>query len=264
MSWDKAIEQRGGADREDDGDWTPLVPGAAETRRDVRVERSFEGSLNGSFDAPLTVRKPADNGPAPSTGPAEIVHLVNTIFRQAQANPSASRILAIASPSRGEGVSTIASLIARQLGRERGHRTLLVTTRELAALQQSDLENPRLLWREHSSCSYFEMIELTPAYDSDRQWDFNPSFRRRVCKLLQSEFDYVLLDCGSMKASNDVLTVSALVSGTVLVVKSGGSTREQIRDACQVIELAGGTVTGCCFNRQPAAPATGFARLFRK
>lgn len=67
---------------------------------------------------------------------------------------------------------------------------------------------------------------------------------------LHDRYDCVLVDCGSLEASVDLLRFAPLSDGVVLVVEAGRTTKEQIDRAAQVIREAKGKLLGFVLNKR--------------
>ena len=67
---------------------------------------------------------------------------------------------------------------------------------------------------------------------------------------LRQEFRYVLIDCPSLKDSQDAITLAPLVDGVVLVVEANRTRKDQILYAERMIEAARGRLLGHILNRR--------------
>ncbi|HEY1463591.1 MAG TPA: hypothetical protein VGF44_09260 [Terriglobales bacterium] len=67
---------------------------------------------------------------------------------------------------------------------------------------------------------------------------------------LRRELRYVLIDCPSLKDSQDAITLAPLVDGVVLVVEADRTRKDQILYAERMIEAARGRLLGHILNRR--------------
>lgn len=63
---------------------------------------------------------------------------------------------------------------------------------------------------------------------------------------MEQRFDYVIFDTPPVGTFVDAAVLSALVDGTVLVVKPGGAKREEVLRAYDQLQTAGANVIGTC------------------
>jgi len=71
-----------------------------------------------------------------------------------------------------------------------------------------------------------------------------------VFAALRNRYDCVLLDCGGLDSSVDLLRLAPAADGVVLVVEAGRAGKEQINRAAQVIAEAQGTLLGFVLNKR--------------
>jgi len=71
-----------------------------------------------------------------------------------------------------------------------------------------------------------------------------------VFAALRNRYDCVLLDCGGLDSSVDLLRLAPATDGVVLVVEAGRAGKEQINRAAQVIAEAQGTLLGFVLNKR--------------
>ena len=67
---------------------------------------------------------------------------------------------------------------------------------------------------------------------------------------LRQRYDAILLDCGSLESSSDLLRLAPLSDWVLLVVEAGRTGKIQIDRAARVISEAGGTLAGCVLNKR--------------
>lgn len=188
---------------------------------------------------------------------SQIPKLVDTLFRGAEsvsAEVSLPRLFAVTSPQKGEGVTTLSLMIARELARHPERETLLVSTEELAQLTPAHLQSGERWSGEHCFREPLTGLwRLTPAAKRDsatRAWETDPRFVRDLLEDLRRRFGAVILDCGSLLSSPDLPKLGHLVDGAIVVIEAGRSTRPQIDHALEVLSLAGAELKGFVLNRR--------------
>jgi len=67
---------------------------------------------------------------------------------------------------------------------------------------------------------------------------------------LRSEFDYLLVDCPSMTASNEALSLGAAADGVVLVLKANATRKDRARSAVRDLQTAKVKVLGAVLNQR--------------
>ena len=184
---------------------------------------------------------------------SQIPKLVGTLFRGSDgisADPASSRIFSVTSPQAGEGVTTIALMIARELARHPEREALLVSTAELAQLTADDLYQPEQTFAQEPLSGIWRLSATGKLAGATRAWDTDPRFVRDVMQHLRSRFGVIILDCGPLLSSPDLPKLGHLVDGAVMVVEAGRSTRPQIEHALEVLSLAGSDFKGFVLNRR--------------
>ena len=74
--------------------------------------------------------------------------------------------------------------------------------------------------------------------------------QKRELSELRARHDWVLVDCGSLDASMELLRLAPLADGVVLVTESGRTAREQVERAAQLIREARGKLLGFVLNKR--------------
>lgn len=184
---------------------------------------------------------------------SQIPRLVGTLFRESEgvsADPGSTRLFAVTSPQNGEGVTTVALMIARELARHPDRETLLVSTAELAQLTVDDLRPPDQRWLKEPLTDVWRMTAAGKQVAGTRPWETDPRFVRDQLQHLRERFGVVVLDCGPLLSSFDLPKLGHLVDGAIVVVEAGRSTRPQIEHALDVLALAGSDLKGFVLNRR--------------
>jgi hypothetical protein len=178
-----------------------------------------------------------------------------------------NRIVAFTSSAPGEGVSYVVHTLAKEIATHTQRRVLAVDS---MGLQNIHVPDPLQI---SSQCSETQidnlltlpadteaLVELSRPAQST-MWQKNPEHRLACIKALRWNFDYVLIDCPSLRVSADATTLAPIVDGVAVVVEAGRTRREQIHRAQKVIERAGGNFLGFVLN-QRSYPVPGW--LYRR
>lgn len=155
--------------------------------------------------------------------------VVNSLFRSRRKANSGSMVIAFSSSLRGEGVSYVT-------------RTVFDVIRQASpgVSLQVDME-----WLKNQE-------GVAEPGESVRHplWATNWEFRKELISRLRSQHQYVGVDCQSLAASEDVLSLAPLVDGVILVVEADRTKRTQIIKTSRRIEGAGGKVLGLVLNKR--------------
>jgi hypothetical protein len=81
-------------------------------------------------------------------------------------------------------------------------------------------------------------------------WRSNRDLRKQSIQMLRNRFSYVLLDCPSLRESKDILGLTTLVDGVVMVVEANRTSKSQLGHLERVIAEAGGNIVGTVLNKR--------------
>ncbi len=73
---------------------------------------------------------------------------------------------------------------------------------------------------------------------------------RHAMSVLNSQFDFVLLDCGAVTASGRFWHLAPVIDDLLLVVAAGETKRDQVLYAQRIIEQSGSRLSGCILNKR--------------
>ncbi|WP_415976088.1 polysaccharide biosynthesis tyrosine autokinase [Rhodococcus sp. 077-4] len=178
---------------------------------------------------------------------------------------SPPRVITITSAATGEGRTTTAIDLAAVLA-EAGHEVLLVggdlrsatLGSRLGIEQNSGLST--VLSGEHSvqdaiQKDVFDGVSVLPSgpvppnpselLGSDRAQD--------LLETLRGDYRYVVVDTPPLLEVTDGAILTALADGTVVLARTGRTTREKLRRAIKVLDGVGGTVLGVVTTFEPSA-----------
>lgn len=167
-----------------------------------------------------------------------------------------NRIVAFTSSQPGEGVSYVVNTLAKEIATLTQKRVLAVDSQGLQNVRVSD---PHLIAQQCSETQIENLLTLPagaevlvgyqgPVHTSS--WQTDPEYRLSCIKALRWNFDYVLIDCPSLKVSSDVTTLAPMVDGVAVIVEAGQTRRDQIHRTKKMIEQADGNFLGFVLNQR--------------
>lgn len=166
--------------------------------------------------------------------------LVERFRELRRSQPSLS--VAFTSVLPGEGVTYIVDALTSELARQSGERVVSIPVSELrnaagleAFLQEDGPDTFSQLWRPERPLEWNEP---------------EPPPVQRHLDALRKRFDYVLVNCPSLKQSADALVIGKRCAGVCLVVAAGKTTRSQIQGALTSLSLASVPVLGFVLNKR--------------
>lgn len=167
----------------------------------------------------------------------------------------ASRVVVIASPTRGDGKTTTAIHLGAVLAHDMERRVLLV---------DGDLRRPRLaqalgLVARRGLCDVLRGAaradEVTWQVDqaslhvlpgTPGPWEAPPSKLGRLLDTLRSEFDYVIVDTPPISESAGASLCARMSSGVLLIVRPGWTPKRALLEAAEA--LVDAPLLGCVLN----------------
>jgi len=183
---------------------------------------------------------------------SQMANLAKMLFLNGEVPAEAfGKVISVTSPVAGEGVSTVSALLAKELVGTYQQRTLLVSTSVLNKLMPDHIGKLSSAWSRNSINGYWQgSEELQDKNARNGPWLVNRAFCLEVMQTIRAEFDAIVIDSGPVITTGDVANLAPVVDGFLIVVRSGGSTRDQLQQAVRVLQLIGGTIKGTCFNRR--------------
>ena len=186
------------------------------------------------------------------------LELIKTVFQAVgDEGKLRNRVVAFTSATPAEGVSYVVDLIAKELALQTNKRVLRI---DAGALRELYLADANHVARYCEETEVENLLTIATGQTKARavtargsrlsDFDTNPEYRIACIKALRWNFDYVLIDCGSLAASADATTLAPLVDGTSVIVKAAQTRRAQIKRSQQMIENAGGNFLGFVLNQR--------------
>ena len=183
--------------------------------------------------------------------------LIYNVFQQRRDAKAPGLAMCFTSYAPGEGVTHVVRALANELGEHAPHRVVRV---DLAYLQRQTLPATELAGQvattENGNLSELRAPEFRPsdatinAKQKVSPWQGSWQYREECINALRSQFEYVLIDCPSLRSGGDALSVAPLVDGVILVVEADRTTKEQVLHAEHQIESAGGKCSGHILNKR--------------
>lgn len=196
------------------------------------------------------------------------LELIRTVFQAVDDEGKLrNRIVVFTSSSPGEGVTYVVNTLAKEIATRTQKRVLAVDSWGLQNIRAAD---PLQVAEQCSETQMDNLLTLpAPAgglvgYRRPSQtslWHADPEYRSSCIKALRWNFDYVLIDCQSLKVSADATVLAPIVDGVAVVVEAGRTRRDQIHRTRSLLEQTGGSFLGFVLN-QRRYPVPGW--LYRR
>ena len=184
--------------------------------------------------------------------------LIEMVFPR-HADASIGKVIAFTSYSPGEGVSYVVQSLAAELATSRNRPTVATTADCLmdpppferglgeSCLSRSELPNPWILSPRHRDGRIWEIFRPSPEPATTNTL---PGPGLPPLEILRHRFAYALIDCHSLKSSDNLSKVAVSCDGVVLVIEADRTRPDQIELARRAIEAAQGTLVGCVLNQR--------------
>jgi polysaccharide biosynthesis transport protein len=198
------------------------------------------------------------------------LELIRTVFQAVDGQGKLrNRVVAFTSATRGEGVSYVVNLMAKELAAQTQKRVLLVDAVALGVLNLADPNHISSHCEETEIDNLLTLSVVGPAhvvaargFGGASDWDSSSEYRKACLDALRWNFDYVLIDCPSPAVSSEAITLAPIIDGVAVVVKAAQTRRSQIQHCQDVLKNAGGTFLGFVLNqRQYPVPGWLYRRL---
>lgn len=181
--------------------------------------------------------------------------LLYTVFQKPRDPDLGGIVIAISSPSSGEGVTFVTRALLNELGRSGFNSVAGVNMSFLRKLHEPTLDAIRTSLRAAEPDAGADSRGITPRRGFLRReaargpWEGSWQYRRDCISLLRSEFDYSIIDCPALKVSGDLLSVAPFVDGVLLVIEANRTRRDEPLQAEQSVAAAGGKLLGFILNK---------------
>jgi hypothetical protein len=182
-----------------------------------------------------------------------------TVFQQLRQNADHGLVVALTSANSGEGVTHSVGALVSGLSKDPLARTLTVDSRRLRTLTTPPSDLGELCQPiDHTVSEFVDRRSVqrdlagTPMgpHTGPYSWEGSWQYRRDCVEQLRTNFDYVLIDCPSIKEAGDVLSLAPFVDGVIIVVQADKTRKDQILHAEKSIEFARGNLIGHILNKR--------------
>lgn len=178
--------------------------------------------------------------------------LIYNLLQQPRSDGERGLVLCFTSAQPGEGVTYVVRALANDVG---SHSPGRVARVDLAYLQNRALppgDSPRSMLSTSSQIARDNKEEEIDRAKPNLPaiWHGSRQYRRDRINELRLQFDYVLIDCPSLRTNGDVLGIAPLVDGVLLVVEANRTRADQILYAERQIQASGGIFRGHILNKR--------------
>jgi hypothetical protein len=183
--------------------------------------------------------------------------LIRTVFQAVdEYGKVRNRVVAFTSPTPGEGVTSVVNTLAKEIATQTQKRVLAVDSLGLHNILVPD---PQQIARQCFETQIDNLLTMPAGVNGpagqrpslkSTLWLGDPEYRLSCIKALRWNFDYILIDCPSLKVSSDAAMLAPIVDGVAVVVEAGRTRREEIHRAKTVIEQTGGEFLGFVLNQR--------------
>jgi Mrp family chromosome partitioning ATPase len=172
-----------------------------------------------------------------------------------------ARVLGITGCRSGDGATFVLGTLARLLATRSRKRVLQADSVDL--FTASCLTPAELLAR----CWFTDqpgrwILSPTKATSPSRLGESAPEGNLgNAMSVLDSQFDFVVLDCGAVTSSGRLWQLAPLIDDLLLVVAAGETRRDQVLYAQRIIEQSGARLSGCILNKRTYPLPTSIHRV---
>jgi hypothetical protein len=188
--------------------------------------------------------KPSANRAGSDAGLEQILGRLQSMAQ----NMHRACVVGVAGCRSGDGTTFIVDALARELAPRTRKRVLQVECADLLAA--SSLPSKEII----AHCFYTDQAGLwrlaIPKANRGPRALIPQGNPRDVIRVLDSHFDFVVLDCAAVTVQGWLWQVAPVLDDLFLVVADGETRREQVRYAQQLIAQAGARLSGCVLNKR--------------
>jgi Mrp family chromosome partitioning ATPase len=214
------------------------VPTTALAVRPYEPSYPVRHSLSGSLDKRLVILTEPHSARAASF----------RLLRDSLVSKSMPRVVAVTSPLPNDGKTTCAINLALSLAELNATRVLLIDGNffepELASIFGIDRLTPIVPPDGGAWLAPYKLAEITPGLHAagivTRPGEPPPRFEQQrfeamIDRLVRVSYDYIVIDSPAMRATPAVIQMISTADGTLLAVRSGGTTARDLRRAAEQI-----------------------------
>ena len=161
--------------------------------------------------------------------------VLHHVFEQQRKSSQHGLVIAVTSPSGGEGVSSLSRALLREL--------------EDPDISDGVVLDLGLLLQPKNQATTTDGSTWTKTLSKSTPRANYQSCREQIVAQ-RALHHFTLLDCPALSASSDVLRIASLVDGIILVLEAERTRKEQIREAERQLVASGGRVLGHILNKR--------------
>jgi cellulose biosynthesis protein BcsQ len=172
--------------------------------------------------------------------------LMYSVFQRPQlSTQSGGLVIALVAAHPGAGTTYLATHLTKSINSEQFISAVLLDCREAANSTRPSPEGRK-------GVPYpYEGAEGGAGLSAPREaWRKSFDYRASYLAHLRTRYNYVLIDCPSLKESTDVLGLTTLADGVLLVIEANKTTKSQIGLLERTIEAANGRILGHVLNKR--------------
>ncbi len=175
-------------------------------------------------------------------------------------NDNGNKVYQIQSTVSGEGKTTVAVNLAKELGESQRKVLLIDCDLDNARLHQilnltennglTDIVNTNLSFEKAIKDTEYKNVDVITSggeHINHTRLFASRKFEEMV-KTVSEKYDFVLIDCGAVKENSDYVNVSKCVDATLMVVKKESTNSAEIANAIEELDNFGANVVGTVFN----------------
>jgi hypothetical protein len=189
-------------------------------------------ALTTTLTAPVLMKEPKTR--------IELIHS----FVGLRAGLPGNGIFAFTAANPREGVTHVVRALGEQLARYTGTEVLIVSTGTLRSLSPASSDGLDGMLTEYSPGLWGEAHPGSKMPGDGKRIDSN------VWRALRKRFEYILVDCGPLSRSSEILAIGPDTDGTVLVVAAGHSRKQEIKQAARLLAASDSRFVGCILNKR--------------
>ncbi len=172
------------------------------------------------------------------------LHLVHSFLALKMSSPNAG-VFAFTSARPGEGVTYVTTNLGAHLAAHTGERVLVIEAASLGRLSATAVEQDKFPFVRSSSGVWVDGSDdrlSRPKMTTRPEKELWPALRKR--------FGYILIDCGALSSSTEVITIGFDVDASILIVAAGETPKHTLQHAVRVLTTAKLAIAGCILNKR--------------
>jgi hypothetical protein len=170
--------------------------------------------------------------------------LLFRIVQQSRECKNRGFVVVLTSPTQGAGVSRITNALADTLNKSVADCAISLDCRNLSC-DRYDLPEP-----VEANRLQLDNLWHVDVPDSATNWRGLPESLAGAIEKFRSKYRYILIDCPSLRETQDAVRLAPLADGIILVVEANRTQKDQLLYAERTIESAKGKILGHVLNKR--------------